>query len=47
MNPEAILLLSGFYNKDIQVLKTLCINEGLSFIGEKKNQDWCALKFKK
>ena len=47
MNPESILLLSGFYNKDIQVLKTLCINEGLSFIGEKKNQDWCALKFKK
>jgi len=45
LNNGGLLLLSGFLKKDRKEL-TLCAEKyGLSFAGEKHNNDWLALKF--
>jgi ribosomal protein L11 methyltransferase len=42
-----VLLLSGFYQSDIESLRQCCEAEGLSYEEEKQKGDWCALKFVK
>ena len=42
-----VLLLSGFYQSDIESLRQCCEAEGLSYVEEKQKGDWCALKFVK
>ena len=42
-----VLLLSGFYQSDIESLRQCCEAGGLSYEEEKQKGDWCALKFVK
>ena len=42
-----VLLLSGFYQSDIESLRQCCEAEGLSYEEEKQKGDRCALKFVK
>ena len=42
-----VLLLSGFYQSNIQSLRQCCEAEGLSYVEKKQKGDWCALKFVK
>lgn len=45
LNPKGILLLSGFYDNDIQAISERCAEFGLNF-GEKLEKNfWVALKF--
>ena len=41
------LFLSGFFNSDSEDLKQAAAKEGLSFVDQKSEENWCALKFKK
>lgn len=40
-----VLLLSGFYETDISILKDCCEAESLSLLEEKERDNWRALKF--
>jgi ribosomal protein L11 methyltransferase len=44
---NGILFLSGFFNSDSEDLKQAAMQEGLSFIDQKSEENWCALKFQK
>jgi ribosomal protein L11 methyltransferase len=47
LSKNGILFLSGFFNSDVEDLKHAAAQEGLSFIDQKSEENWCALKFKK
>ena len=47
LSKNGILFLSGFFNSDSEDLKQAAMQEGLSFIDQKSEENWCALKFEK
>jgi ribosomal protein L11 methyltransferase len=47
LSKNGILFLSGFFNSDSEDLKQAAMQEGLSFIDQKSEENWCALKFQK
>lgn len=47
LNPEGVLLLSGFLEKDRADIIECVQSLGLTFAGEKKKKDWLALRFVK
>ena len=47
LKPNGFLFLSGFFNSDAEDLKQAAAQEGLSFVDQKSEENWCALKFMK
>jgi ribosomal protein L11 methyltransferase len=47
LTKNGILFLSGFFNSDSEDLKQAAAKEGLSFVDQKSEENWCALKFEK
>ena len=47
LTKNGILFLSGFFNTDAEDLKQAAAREGLSFVDQKSEENWCALKFEK
>ena len=45
LKPNGILFLSGFFNSDAEDLKQAAGEVGLTFISQKSEENWCALKF--
>lgn len=45
LNPNGLLLLSGFYEKDISLLDSKASGLGLQLLGVKKRKDWRSLKY--
>ncbi|MFS4467188.1 50S ribosomal protein L11 methyltransferase [Maribacter sp. 2210JD10-5] len=45
MNPEAILLLSGFYKEDLELISKKCTAEGLKFEKNLEKNNWVASKY--
>jgi ribosomal protein L11 methyltransferase len=45
MNPNATLLLSGFYNEDIPAIDECCTAKGLSFVKKFERNNWVSLKY--
>ena len=43
---KGTLLISGFYIKDIPILKERAEEFGLQIVEEKEKDTWCALKLK-
>jgi ribosomal protein L11 methyltransferase len=40
-----ILLVSGFYNADLQAIRVSCEKAGLDFIDSDTSEDWCCARF--
>lgn len=40
-----VLLLSGFYNSDLEIIRQACEQRGLRFIAGETKDDWCCAKF--
>jgi ribosomal protein L11 methyltransferase len=47
LNPNGILLLSGFYNEDIPFINASCTEKGLTYIKKFERNNWVSLKYKK
>lgn len=47
LNAGGDLFLSGFYSKDIPVIREECEKHGLEYLDFKEREDWVALKFTK
>jgi ribosomal protein L11 methyltransferase len=47
LKPKGSLFLSGFFNSDAEDLKQAAAKVGFSFIDQKSEENWCALKFEK
>ena len=47
LKPKGILFLSGFFNSDAEDLKQAAAKVGFSFMDQKSEENWCALKFEK
>jgi ribosomal protein L11 methylase PrmA len=47
LNPNGILLLSGFYQEDVAVIQNEAVVNGLTVDNQKSQGLWCALKFTK
>ena len=47
LNPNGILLLSGFYNEDITYIDAECIKNGLTFVKKLERNNWVSLKYYK
>jgi ribosomal protein L11 methyltransferase len=47
MNPDAILLLSGFYTFDFEAINACCESLGLTFVSRKERNNWLGLKYQK
>ena len=47
MRPGAMLMLSGFYEHDIEALSSKCSSLGLNLINRRTRNDWAALQFQK
>ena len=45
LNPNGLLLLSGFYKQDIPVIQQTCSEHGLRLISQTSKNKWVALKF--
>ncbi len=45
LKKEGSLLLSGFYQEDLDIIKDACNNEGLRFVDNKLKNNWIAAKF--
>jgi ribosomal protein L11 methylase PrmA len=45
LKPNGILFLRGFFNSDVEDLKQAAGEVGLTFISQKSEENWCALKF--
>lgn len=45
LNPNGILLLSGFYNEDIPAIDECCSNNGLKFVKKLERNNWVSLKY--
>jgi len=45
LQPEGKLWISGFYQSDLEDLRTCCSNHGLYFMEQKENEHWTAAKF--
>jgi ribosomal protein L11 methyltransferase len=45
LTSNGVLFLSGFFNSDAEDLKQAAGEVGLSFIDQKSEENWCALKF--
>ncbi|GEQ85703.1 ribosomal protein L11 methyltransferase [Patiriisocius marinistellae] len=45
MLPNAELYLSGFYSEDLPIIKECCNKLGLTFVSNKKRNNWIAAKF--
>jgi len=47
MKVGAVILLSGFFESDVSMLKEKAISLGLDYKYMKKREDWCLLAFEK
>jgi len=45
MNPNGVLLLSGFYNEDIPFIDASCTEKGLTFVKKLEHNNWVSLKY--
>jgi ribosomal protein L11 methyltransferase len=45
MNPDGVLLLSGFYNEDIPFIDASCTEKGLTFVKKLERNNWVSLKY--
>lgn len=45
MNPNGVLLLSGFYNEDIPFIDASCTEKGLTFVKKLERNNWVSLKY--
>lgn len=45
LKQNGVLLLSGFYSEDLEIIKEACIIAGLQFVENKERNDWIAAKF--
>jgi ribosomal protein L11 methyltransferase len=45
LNKDGILLLSGFYEEDIQAINESCISKGLKFVKKLNRNNWVSLKY--
>jgi ribosomal protein L11 methyltransferase len=45
LNPNGVLLLSGFYNEDIPAIDDCCTEKGLSFVKKHERNNWVSLKY--
>jgi ribosomal protein L11 methyltransferase len=45
LNKEGILLLSGFYSEDLEIIQKSCGKSGLSYVDNKLRNNWVAVKF--
>jgi len=46
LNLKGILMISGFYDKDVPLLKDMSNDLNLQLIEQKEKDKWSALKFK-
>jgi ribosomal protein L11 methyltransferase len=44
-NPDAIFLLSGFYEADLKPINELCKEQGLKYVKHHLKNDWVCMKF--
>ena len=47
LNPQGLLLLSGFYEEDIAAIDASCVENGLQFEKKFTKNNWVSLKYKK
>jgi ribosomal protein L11 methyltransferase len=47
LNPGGILLLSGFYARDLEQIRSVAEQAGLRYFSHKSNNDWIGAKFVK
>ncbi len=45
LNPNGILLLSGFYTEDIPFIDASCTEKGLTFVKKLERNNWVSLKY--
>jgi len=45
LNPNGILLLSGFYEEDIAFIDASCTEKGLTFVKKFQRNNWVSLKY--
>ncbi len=45
LNENGILLVSGFYAQDLEMITTKCVGEGLKFENNKERNNWVAAKY--
>jgi len=45
LNPNGIILFSGFYNEDIPFIDASCTEKGLKFISKLEKNNWVSLKY--
>ena len=45
LNPEGILLLSGFYEEDIPFIDASCTEKGLTYVKKFQRNNWVSLKY--
>jgi ribosomal protein L11 methyltransferase len=45
LNPNGIILFSGFYNEDIPFIDASCKEKGLKFISKLERNNWVSLKY--
>jgi ribosomal protein L11 methyltransferase len=45
LNPNGILLLSGFYTEDIPFIDASCTDKGLKYISKLDRNNWASLKY--
>ncbi len=45
LNPNGVLLLSGFYNEDIPAIDDCCTTKGLTFVKKHERNNWVSLKY--
>ena len=46
LNPNGIILFSGFYNEDIPFIDASCTEKGLTFLKKIERNNWVSLKYK-
>ncbi len=46
-NPDAIFLLSGFYEVDLELINDLCKEQGLKYVKHQLKNDWVCAKYVK
>ena len=47
LNPEGLLLLSGFYKEDIDAIDACCTEKGLTYVKQFERNNWVSLKYHK
>ncbi|MDR2811139.1 MAG: 50S ribosomal protein L11 methyltransferase [Tannerellaceae bacterium] len=47
MNPDALLLMSGFYTEDIPLIEKECVRNGLKFLSQTEKNRWAMVKAQK